>query len=463
LGPNTYAIDKKPAASDIAHDCYSLEKEKPNQVLDRIMSEAAMNKQIQSLKEIANANKYVLRSSKQYFLPQLVGSANYAYYMSPAQALYYQQGGYVTSLVNSSYGESTPSLTLNQNIISLAQQAKISSNTFLLYGSQLQALNQAQGNALSASQALVTIIQNYNTILSIQKIISSYKQQAYNTLKSYQKGEASKIDVLSANSQVDTYEQELLQTKAQLVTQLSNLETLINFQICPLKSKTFLDFPILEKINEITNKKVAEAIRISPNLRNIEASAKSSQSLAQYYRNTYLPSLSVQFGMSGTYQKGNISGIGNVNNQYYYNTEPYVQLTINWSLFDGGTNLSLAKSQDLTAQSNVDNYQQQEIQLANNIKSFYTNDTLNAGALEKSKSQLSMNETLSRLVDIGYKAGVLTYLNFQVQASTLYNAYINYFGAESALLTNRLQYYSLFLFRGLSRTYSVLHSLDSND
>ena len=314
--------------------CISIEEGVPLVVMDQLMAKAASNLQIQSLKDLVKASQYTLTSSKQYYSPKLIGTANYAFYSSPATSLIYQQGQYSQSSTNSKYGESTPSLTLNQNIVNLAQQSLISSNYFQVDSSKSQTLSQAQGNALSTSQVFTSIVQNYNTLLSIRKIIDAYTKQAANTQKAYSKGEASKIDVISANSQLQLYQQQYLQTQTQIVSLVANLETLVNERVCPPKTNSYLQFPKLDKINPISEETINQAIAIAPSLRNIKASKNIAQSLAQYYRRTYLPTLSAQAGVSSTYQNGNISGIGNATNQYYYNTAPYIQLSINWTMYD---------------------------------------------------------------------------------------------------------------------------------
>ena len=165
--------------------------------------------------------------------------------------------------------------------------------------------------------------------------------------------------------------------------------------------------------------------------------------------------------MTGTYQFGNITGVGPASNEYSISTSPFVQLSVKWMIFDGGTNLSLAKAQIETSKSNQKLIQQTSLQIQNSIQSFYRNDILNISSLEKATSQLKINEKLINLVSIGYRAGYLTYLNFQVQASTLYTSYLNFFGIEASMLNNRLQYYSLFLFRGFDKTYKSLQEIQS--
>ena len=128
---------------------------------------------------------------------------------------------------------------------------------------------------------------------------------------------------LSAKSQQELYEQQLLQAKSQVVSSLSTLQTLINSQICTIKTLQFLGYPTIPDIGTQSERDFSEAIRLSPSLASLDASVKAAGSLAKYYKRSYLPTISAQVGVSGTYERGNISGIGTVSNQYSNNTEPF--------------------------------------------------------------------------------------------------------------------------------------------
>ena len=204
---------------------------------------------------------------------------------------------------------------------------------------------------------------------------------------------------------------------------------------------------------------IKEAIELSPTLNAYIASARSSRFQAQYYQRNYLPSFSAQIGYSGTYENGNLAGLGNNNNQYYLGSELYGQLTFSWTIFDGGANNSLSASQLETSKYNNNLFKQSAIQLINNIQNNYQSDKLNTESLNKASSQLKINQSLTDLVSIGYRAGYMTYLNFQVQASSLYTAYQNLFSTQSTLLNNRLAFYSLYLFKDFEKTYNSLQNL----
>jgi outer membrane protein TolC len=153
--------------------------------------------------------------------------------------------------------------------------------------------------------------------------------------------------------------------------------------------------------------------------------------------------------------------VGNNSNQYYLGSELYGQLTFSWTIFDGGSNKSLAESQAETSKYNENLFKQSVIQLINNIQNNYQSDKLNTESLIKASSQLKINQSLTDLVSIGYRAGYMTYLNFQVQASSLYTAYSNLFSTQSTLVNNRLAFYSLYLFKDFEKTYSSLQNLST--
>ncbi|MFN9071068.1 MAG: TolC family protein [Cyanobacteriota bacterium] len=442
-------------------DCLDIAGQNPKEVLDEIMAESTQNAQVQSFINLIEASKYVLQSTKQYYVPQVIVGGSYAYYNVTDNTRLLEGQEYFVGKSYPNYLESTPYITINQNLFNPSQQSLISSNYFQVSAQRYQAVEQAQANAISASQLYNSIIQNYNTVLAIQKLVEAYTQQYENTFSLRKAGEASLIDLLSAKAQLQLYQQELLQTQTLIETAVANLETLLNRRICKLNSSSFLSFPTLDKLPSVSESAELDAINLSPTVNNFKAISDSAESLAQSYRLSYLPNLSAQLGMTGTYQFGNITGAGPASNEYDLSTSPFVQLSVKWMIFDGGTNLSLAKAQIETSKSNQKLIQQTSVQIQNSIQNFYRNDILNISSLEKATSQLKINEKLINLVSIGYRAGYLTYLNFQVQASTLYTSYLNFFGIEASLLNNRLQYYSLFLFRGFDKTYKSLQEIQS--
>ena len=442
-------------------DCLDIAGQNPNAVLDDVMAESTQNAQVQSFIALIEASKYVLRSTKQYYVPQVIVGGSYAYFNVTDHTRFLERRRYFVGKSYPNYLESTPSVTINQNLFNPSQQSLISSNYFQVSAQRYQTVAQAQANAISASQLYNSIIQNYNTALSIQKLIAAYTQQYENTFSLRKAGEASLIDLLSAKAQLQLYQQQLLQTRGLIETAVANLETLLNRRICQLNSSSFLSFPKLDKLPDVSESAELEAINLSPTVNSFKAISDSAESLAQSYRLSYLPNLSAQLGMTGTYQFGNINGEGAASNEYDLSTSPFVQLSVKWIMFDGGTNLSLAKAQIETSKSNQKLIQQTALQIQNNIQSFSLNDNLNISSLEKATSQLKINEKLIDLVSIGYRAGYLTYLNFQVQASTLYTSYLNFFSTEASLLNNRLQYYSLFLFSGFDKTYRSLQEIQS--
>lgn len=453
----------KPLTLTKDDDCVAIDQNSDYfDTLDGIMSISLANFQIKSQMKLIDVSRYILNSSVQYFYPKLVASTTSTYYESPTNSYTYSGTQYYKSLSTPRYFEYYSSITFNQNLLNLSQLSYIASQKENVKQQERITLRQLQSNALQASQLYNNIVQNYNTYLSTKKIAESYKIQAAANKLLYIKGEASLVDLLSAQSQQQLYEQQLLQTNSTLYTSIASLASLLNKRICNLTQPSYLGYPVTSELAHFSQSSLSEAIIISPNLNALKSSSKSSQELANYYKRSYIPSISAQAGMSGTYSRGNISGIGNQLNQYSNNTEPFVQLSLNWTIYDGGTNWSQAESQLATAKSFALQYDQGVEQLVNNYKSYIQIDSLNKQALQKAQSQLGTNIKLTNLIDIGYKSGVMTYLNYQVQATTLFNAYINYFSTQASLLNNRLQYYSLYLFRNFPKTSSVFSSFKTN-
>ena len=436
--------------------CLNIVNGNPTEVLDDIMAMSSQNAQVKSQIDLINSSQYTLKSAKQYYVPKLVTSGSYAYYSVPTSEKILESGQYVITKTTPNYQEGTPSITLNQNILNLSQQSLISSNFYQVKVQKYQTQSQAQSNALSAAQLYVSLIQNYNTMLSIEKVVKSYKEQYEATFKLKKAGEASLVDLLSAKAQVELYQQQVIQYKSAFVTSKANLQTLLNGKICNIESVAYLQFPSINAVPLQTSSSIQEAIKISPLINTYKSSINSSQSLSQYYKRTYLPSFSIQAGMSGTYELGDLAGTGNTNSEYYLSSSPYAQISFSWTIYDGGSNISLARSQVENAKSSQNLLTQSKIQLENSIQSYQLNDELNVESLQKASSQLKINEALTKLVSIGYKAGYLTYLNFQVQAGTLYSSYLSLFSTKSTLLNNRLQYSSLMLFKDFDKTYKSL-------
>jgi len=444
-------------------ECMEIGGKNVNTNLDKLMYYSTQNAQVQSLIDLIEASKYILKSNKQFYVPQVTFGGSYAYYSNTFISRSLEQldshSQYILNQSYPNYLEFAPFLSINQNIFNLSQQALIYSNVAQVKAQRYQTLAQAQSNALSVAQLYNNIIQNHNSAVSIDQIVEAYKKQYENIFILQKSGEASLIDLLSAKAQLELYEQELLQVRATIVTQKSELETLTNKNICDINSINYLPFPNIEKLPYISESNEAEAIKLSPVVNNFKASSEVAKYIAQSYRLSYLPNVSAQLGMTGTYQFGNVSGTNHASNEYYLSSSPYVQLSLNWLIFDGGKNISLAKSQIKIADSNQKLMQQSSFQIKNDIQSYYQNDILNMASLEKANYQTTVNKKLLDLVAIGYKAGYLTYINFQVQASSLFTANLNLFSTQANLLNNRLQYYALFFFRDFEKTFNSLQNI----
>jgi outer membrane protein TolC len=444
-------------------ECLEISGKNADINLDEIMYYSTQNAQVQSLIDLIESSNYVLRSNKQFYVPQVTFGGSYTYFSNTVISRLLEEVGsnsqYIFNQSYPNYLEVAPSLTINQNIFNLSQQALISSSVAQVRAQRYQTLAQAQSNALSSAQLYNSIIQNFNSALSIDQIVKAYNKQYENIFILQKSGEASLIDLLSAKAQLQLYQQELLQIRATIMTQKSELETLTNKNICEINSKHYLPFPNIEKLPYVSESNEAEAIKLSPVVNNFKASSDVAKYIAQSYRLSYLPNISAQLGMTGTYQFGNVMGTKHASNEYDLSSSPYVQLSLNWPFFDGGKNISLAKSQIKSADSNQKLMQQTSLQIKNDIQSYYQNDILNIASLEKANYQTIANKKLLDLVSIGYKAGYLTYINFQVQASSLYTANLNLFSTQANLLNNRLQYYALFFFRGFKNTNNSLQNI----
>jgi len=440
-------------------ECLKIKNTDQNEGMDNAMNESTKNYQVAALSELVKASEYVLRSNKQYYIPKLAVGGSSAYTSTSTSEKLFENGNYVNSYSVPAYFQNTPSAVINQNLLNLAQQSLITSNTFQLESQRSQTLAQAQSNAINAAQLYNSIIQYYNSAVSIKTIIQVYRTQYENTLKLKKAGEASLIDLLSAKSQLELYEQQLLQTKSSMQSAITSLETITNKAVCKLDIGDFIQFPSIKEISLPNETTVNEAISLSPTLNTYQSTKNSSLAQAQYYDRSYLPSFSAQLGYSGTYENGNIPGVGTNNSQYYLGSELYAQISFNWTIYDGGSNQSLAMSQRKTSEYNQKLYEQGATVIANNIKNYYETDQINTSSLVKATSQLKINKSLTDLVSIGYKAGYMTYLNFQVQASALYSSYINLFTTQATLNNNRLAYYSLYLFKEFKKTGNSLQKL----
>ena len=447
------------AKSIKSSQCLEINNTDPNEGMDNAMNESTMNYQVGAFIKLIESSEYALKSNKQYYVPKLGASGSSAYTSTSTSEKLFENGNYVNSYSVPAYLENTPTVVINQNILNLAQQSLITSSAFQVKTQKLQTLAQAQSNANNAAQLYNTIIQYYNSAVAIETIIQVYRTQYENTLKLKKAGEASLIDLLSAKSQLELYQQQLLQTKSSMQSAITNLETITNKNVCKLKIKDFIPFPSIKEISSPNDTTIKEAISLSPTLNTYQSTKNTSLAQAQYYDRSYLPNFSAQLGYSGTYENGNIPGVGQNNSQYYLGSELYAQISFNWTIYDGGSNQSLAMSQRKTSEYNQKLYEQGASLIANNIKNYYETDQIHTRSLVKATSQLKINKSLTDLVSIGYRAGYMTYLNFQVQASALYSSYLNLFTTQATLNNNRLAYYSLYLFKDFKKTGTSLQKL----
>ena len=420
--------------------------------IDTVM-ELAVNSAGQQASDFLGASaKDLYISSKRFFYPQIefTFSGNSmkekawssTFYDLPKKGIYEQSETYP------SYWTNTPILQLTQNVLDLSQMATISQNFFGAKASIFSAIANAQSSALKAANYLVSYVTQSYMVKASKTLASIYKKQYEDSNLLYAAGEASKIDLLNAKQQYISYLASIKTAQALKDGFHSDLNAVTNSVVCDYEPgkegfSSIGQLPGLQKTIDMQSK----AVSLSPLVNSYFSSATQYSKQALSYDLSYLPTVSLSFGATGTYEYGNIAGVSQPSSEYDNTADIYAQMNVTWN-FDGGQNLAMASSARNQSNSYKQNALQEVITVSDQYNTSVEQDSQWRESVEGYKKALEVQSEVMSLNLIGYRAGFLNYTDVQTQANALFSNYNSYYSSVRSFMSNRLTYQSLFLYEG---------------
>lgn len=157
----------------------------------------------------------------------------------------------------------------------------------------------------------------------------------------------------------------------------------------------------------------------------IKASAKLAESLSWNAKKiiaSYLPSISLTANGSILSTNGIIGqelwGLSpSINKQI--NTTPVLAVNINWNFYDGGVNLSLARSQDYLAKQTQDTARLQEMQISNDAATSFTDYANSQITVLTAKKAVKAAKNTTAIYRVRYSLGVDTITSLVLSIKSL--------------------------------------------
>lgn len=418
--------------------------------IDTVMELAVNSANQEAADFLAYSAKDLYLSSKRFFYPQFgfTFSGNKMREKAWSSTFYDlpPKGRYEQSETYPIYWTNTPLLQLTQNVLDLSQVATISQNFYGAKASIFSAIANAQSTALNAANYLVDFITQSYIVRANMTLASIYKKQYDDSSILYAAGEASKIDLLNAKQQYISYLASIETAQALKDSYRSSLNTVTNSVVCDYEpaSEGFTSIGELSSLQKTLDLK-DRAISLSPLVNSYFSSAEQYSKQALSYDFSYLPTVSVSVGATGTYEYGNISGVSQPSSEYDNTADLYAQMNLTWN-FDGGQNLANASSARNQSNSYKQDALQEVISVSDQYNTTVEQDSKWREAVKGYRESLEIQSEVMSLNLIGYRAGFLNYTDVQTQANALFSNYNNYYSSVRSFMSNRLTYESLFLY-----------------
>ena len=329
------------------------------------------------------------------------------------------------------YNTSGLNLGLTQNIFSRdVLLASRSANDVRLSASQ-NTKNQKISLAVAVSKAFYDLILTVQQLKVIEQDIVRNNQSYKDAYYQYQSGIVDKTDYQRATIALNNAKAQKKSGDETLKAKYAYLEELMGY---PESEKIALVYDTTQMEKEIyidTLQNVNYGNRIE--IQQLETQKKLQQYNLQYYKWSFLPSVSAFGNYNLNYLNNNFSKLYNA---HYPNS--FVGITLALPIFQGGKRLQQIKEAQFEITQADNNIKSQ----ANNINAQYQN------AMSAYKSNLynffSLKENLSlasdvyNVIQLQYRSGVKAYLDVITAESDLRTAQISYYNALYEVLSSKI-------------------------
>ena len=330
-------------------------------------------------------------------------------------------------------------LANNANIQFTATQTLFNKDVLLASTSAGDVRTFAKQKTQSTKIDVVINVSNayYATLVTEQQIelldeaILRLEQSSKDAYTKYQGGIVDKTDYMRARIALNNAKADRQQAGELLKARLANLKEQMGY---PGGAMLELDYDSTQMQREVffdTSRSVNYDNRIEFQL--LQTQMHLQEDNLNYYKWSFIPSLSLYAGYTVNYQNSFVDPL--FNQRYPYS---FVGLQLSIPLFEGGKRIQQIKQ----AKLQLDRVDYEALLLENNIKTQY------ALALANYKSNLNNYKVLSdnlqlaqdvyRTIQLQYKAGTKSYLEFITAETDLRSAQVNQTNALYQLLVSKL-------------------------
>jgi outer membrane protein TolC len=330
-------------------------------------------------------------------------------------------------------------LANNSNIQFTATQTLFNKDVLLASTSASDVRTFAKQRTLSTKIDVVVNVSNayYATLVTIQQIelldeaILRLEQSSKDAHTKYQGGIVDKTDYMRAQIALNNAKADRQQAGELLKARVANLKEQMGY---PNAANLDLDYDSTQMVREAffdTSGSLNYDNRIEFQL--LQTQMHLQEDNLNYYKWSFIPSLSLYGGYTINYQNSFIDPL--YNQRYPYS---FVGLELSFPLFEGGKRIQQIKQ----AKLQLDRVDYDVLSLENSINTQY------ALALANYKSNLNNYKVLSdnlqlaqdvyRTIQLQYKAGTKSYLEFITAETDLRSAQVNQTNAMYQLLVSKL-------------------------
>jgi outer membrane protein TolC len=371
-------------------------------------------------------NERNIRISLADWLPQLNSSNEYLHYFKGSPVT--SANPAVVSPIDeySSLGLQASQVIYNNDVLLAAKSAKYSR----LYYKQNTVSSQI--NVVSdVSKAFFDVLLSEKQLDILNEDIIRLQRSLKDAYNRYQAGVVDKTDykqaTISLNNSIATRKQtqEAIKSKTAYLKQIMGIgadkNLLLSYDSTRYVSEASIDTN--QQLN-YTNRIEYQLLQTSKSLQNLNA---------QYYKWSFLPSISAVGAYDLVYLNTKFSDLYNNNYPSFY-----AGLTLSFPIFTGTKrlqNLSKARLQvdraDLDIVNSRNTINTEYVQALSDYKSNYTNWQL-------LNENVSLAKDVYKVVSLQYREGIKTYLDVIISQSDLRTAELNYYNALFQLLSSKI-------------------------
>lgn len=281
--------------------------------------------------------------------------------------------------------------------------------------SKLQVRHIIEGALINLFSSYYTVANLTESFQSLQQSVDISKERLLRAQYGAEYGRNTQLDVLNAQVDVNSDSINLINNRQNLANAKRNLNVLLGRELTTqFAIDTAVSYDELNSLDALLSQAQEENVRLLTSRKNLELSDFNIKLL----KTNRIPTLA----LSGSYAWNNT----NYNDQNLIDVQtilgPQAELSLSWSIFDGGRTKIGLKNAKLAAESSLIQQEQAEKQVERDVINAYATYQNSIQVLSAEKANLQTNQRNFDRTEELYKLGQLTSIEFrQAQLNLLYS------------------------------------------